>query len=80
MICTHLYCFVYSYQMRIIFKPMYLTHRWYPNCYDQSGAESNGYKIVLHTIQIYRSGASPFDAVYGHYGGGLLPEIGKFGG
>ena len=47
-------------------KQFYLTHTNDPagtTTLDQSGAGSSGYEGVLHTLQNFRTGVSPSDAV-----------------
>ena len=57
----------YSYQIQIIFKPIYLTPKdgtlTGTIILDQNESGSNGYKEVFHTPQISRTGVSPSDVV-----------------
>ena len=41
LILTELYGFEYIYRILIVFKQLYLTHRWDPNRYHHSGSEWN---------------------------------------
>ena len=66
-VCTYLWflCFLKVFCTRsnriwLIFKQIYVTHRWNPNnttTANQSGSVSNGNKDVLHTSQIFKIGA-----------------------
>ena len=59
----------YSYRIQIIFKQIYFTHRWDSNRYypqGQSEPGGNCNEEVLSTLPIFRTGASPSDAVKSH--------------
>ena len=54
-----------SYRIRMIFKPIYLTHRWDPYRYsEQSGPDNNGNEEILYTPQIWSRHQMQFSVIF----------------
>ena len=53
-------------RIRIIFKQIYFSHRWYSNDYYQSESGSNGNEEIFHTAKISKTRTLPLDTVYCH--------------
>ena len=68
-VCIYIFCIVISSEFFFFFAYIYLSHWWlHDKCYPlgQSGPGSNDNEGVLHTTQIFRTGASSSDAVQCH--------------
>ena len=83
----HSYGLTNFYAILMIFKQIYLTHRWDPNKYYHclpSRTGSNGHEGVLQTSQSSKTGASASNVVWCHTqdtpffgGGGLTHSAGN---